>query len=46
MSMVDASIRDSLYEKAGPKTQKYIRAATGFALAALGILLILIVRQF
>ncbi len=46
MSMVDASIRDSLYEKAGSKTQKYIRAATGFSLAALGILLILIVRQF
>lgn len=46
MSMVDASIRDSLYEKAGPKARRRIRIATAVSLVALSVLIILIIRQF
>ena len=39
-------IRDFLYEEPGPKTRKKIAAVTVLALAALGFLLYLIIRQF
>ena len=44
--MTKNSIRDFLYEEPGPKTRKKIAAVTALALAALGFLVYLIIRQF
>lgn len=46
MSTVNTSIRDALYEAPGPKAHKRIVLATAISLAALGALLILVIRQF
>lgn len=46
MSAGNASIRDVLYEKPGPKTQKYISFATAVSFVLLAALLFIVVRQF
>ena len=46
MSAVNTSIRDVLYEKPGPKTQKYIMLATAVSSVLLAALLFVIFRQF
>lgn len=46
MSAVNTSIRDVLYEKPGPKTQKYISLATTVSFVLLVALLFVIFRQF
>lgn len=42
----NTSIRDALYEAPGPKTKKYIMAATVVSLAVLAALLFVVIRQF
>ena len=44
--MTKNNIRDFLYEEPGPKTRRKIAAVTVLALAALGFLVYLIIRQF
>ncbi len=46
MNTANTSIRDALYEAPGPKAHKRIVLATAISLAALGALLILVIRQF
>ena len=44
--MTKNNIRDFLYEEPGPKTRRKIAAVTVLALAALGFMVYLIIRQF
>ncbi len=46
MSDARTSIRDALYEAPGPHTQRKIRIATVFSLAALTVLAFIVIRQF
>ena len=46
MSQRKMTVRDSLYEKPGPRARKRIAWATGISLLALAVLLYLVVRRF